>query len=331
MKRANILRDPELFERYEAEPLKFLQTLTADWLPNIHGETNLTDQQNQTVQLKSDAEPAAAKNSQSVVGVSQRTVENGNPNKDNDSKASSDKRAKKAEKHAVLEKDFASKMRLKKSEFELKRKELEMEMQLFKEEGALKLEYENEALDARASDSDDSAIPSIRSRSPFNWKTSKNKDVSGWLDNSDKFSNLKDYGFERAKTRIDNNYPRVSFNREGVLKSRSTSGMRASAAREQDKFKRNKPSSSSQLPKLRLNSFQQKPPRVAGVVEYDQSNGSPSRYTRLRENGPLENFAVRKSKVSYIRYGLFGRVLRSSVGTPGTEIWATLPNCRRSA
>ena len=110
----------------------------------------MTDQQNQTVQLTSDAKPTAAKNSQSVVGVSQRTVENGNPNKDNDSKASYDKRAKKAEKFKALEKDFAAKIRLKKIEFELKRKELEMEMQLFEEEGALKLEYEKEALDARA-------------------------------------------------------------------------------------------------------------------------------------------------------------------------------------
>ena len=94
-------------------------------------------------------------------------------------------------------------------------------MQLFEEEGALKLEYEKEALNARASDFDESAAPSIRSRSPFNWKTPKNKDVSGWLDNSDRFSNLHDYSFERAKTKIDNNYLRVSFNREGVLKSRS--------------------------------------------------------------------------------------------------------------
>ena len=38
----------------------------------------MTDQMNQIVQLTSDAEPTAAKNSQSVVGVSQRTVENGN-------------------------------------------------------------------------------------------------------------------------------------------------------------------------------------------------------------------------------------------------------------
>ena len=132
-KRANTLRDPELFERYEAERLNFLQTLNAEWLPYIHGETNMTDQQNQTVQLTSDAEPTAAKIPQSVVGVSQRTVENGNPNKDNDLKAaSSDKQAEKAEKLAALEKDFAAKLRLKKIEFELKRKELEMEMQLLK-------------------------------------------------------------------------------------------------------------------------------------------------------------------------------------------------------
>ena len=251
-KKAETLRDPDISLKRKVKTEKNFQYLNAEWLPYIHGETNMTDQQNQTVQSTSDAEPTATKNSQSVVGVSQRNVENGNPNKDNDSKAASDKRAKKAEKLAVLEKDFAEKIRLKKIEFELKRKELEMEKQLFEEEAALKLEYEKEALDARASDSDYSAAPSIRSRSPFNWKTPKNKDVSGWLDNSDKFSNLHDYGFERAKTRIDNNYPRVSFNRKGVLKSRSPSGERTSAAREQDEFKRNKPSSSSQLPKLKL-------------------------------------------------------------------------------
>ena len=102
---------------------------------------------------------------------------------------------------------------------------------------------------------------------------------AGWLDNSNKFSTLQDYSFERAKTRVDNNYPRVSFNREGVLKSRSPSGERANTAREQDKFKHNKQSSSSQLPKLKLSSFDGNPPRVAGVVEYVHSNGSPSRYT----------------------------------------------------
>ena len=78
-KRANILRDPELFERYEEQRINFLQTLNADCLPYIHGETSMTDQQMQTVQLTSDAEPTAAKNSQTVVGVSQQTAEHGNP------------------------------------------------------------------------------------------------------------------------------------------------------------------------------------------------------------------------------------------------------------
>ena len=127
------LRDPELLERYEEQRLNFLKTLNADWLPYIYAETNMTDQQNQTVQLTSDAEPTVARNSQSVVGVSQQTVDNGNPNKGNDSKASSEKLDKKAKNLAALEKKFESKLRLKKIEFELKRKELEMEMQLFEE------------------------------------------------------------------------------------------------------------------------------------------------------------------------------------------------------
>ena len=86
-KRANILRDPELCERHKVERLNF----NAGWLPYVHGETNMTDQQNQTARLTSDAEPTAVKTSQCVVGVSQRTVENKNSTMDNDSKASPDK------------------------------------------------------------------------------------------------------------------------------------------------------------------------------------------------------------------------------------------------
>ena len=69
----------------------------------------MTDQQNQTVQLTSDAEPTAAKISESVVGVSQRSVENGNPNKDNDLKASTDKRAKKLKKTCGFRERLCSK------------------------------------------------------------------------------------------------------------------------------------------------------------------------------------------------------------------------------
>ena len=84
---SDILRYPELFECQEAERLNFLQTINADWLPYINGETNKRDQQNQTAQLTNDAEPTATKTSQCVVGVSHQTYENGNSNKDNDSKA----------------------------------------------------------------------------------------------------------------------------------------------------------------------------------------------------------------------------------------------------
>ena len=94
-KKAETLRDPDISLKRKIETGKYFQYLNAQWLPYIHGETNVTDQQNRTVQLKSNAVPTAAKNSQSVVGVFQRTSEHGNPNKDNDSKASSDKRAKK--------------------------------------------------------------------------------------------------------------------------------------------------------------------------------------------------------------------------------------------
>ena len=123
-KKAETLRDRDISLKRKVETEKYFQYLNAEWLPYIPGKTNMTDQQNQTVQLTSDGEPTAAKNSQSVVRVSQRSVENGNPNKDNDSKASSDKQAKKAEKLAALEKDFAAKLRLNKTEFELKGKRL---------------------------------------------------------------------------------------------------------------------------------------------------------------------------------------------------------------
>ena len=47
-------------------------------------------------------------------------------NQDNESKASSDKRAKKAEKFAALDKQFNTKMRLRKIEYEMKQRELEV-------------------------------------------------------------------------------------------------------------------------------------------------------------------------------------------------------------
>ena len=76
-----------------------------------------------------------------------------------------------------------------------------MELHRLEEEGALKLHYEKEALDARDSGSDDGAAPSIRSRSPFNWKSPGSQDVFGWLDQSDKFANFKYCSFDHTKKR----------------------------------------------------------------------------------------------------------------------------------
>ena len=67
----------------------------------------------------------------------------------------------------------------------MKQKDLVMESHRLEEEGAHNLEYENGALDARDSGSVEGAALSIRSRSPFNWKCPRSKDVFGWLHKSE--------------------------------------------------------------------------------------------------------------------------------------------------
>ena len=45
-KKAETLRDPDISLKRKVETEKYLQYLNAEWLPYIHGETNMTDQQN---------------------------------------------------------------------------------------------------------------------------------------------------------------------------------------------------------------------------------------------------------------------------------------------
>ena len=72
-------------------------------------------------------------------------------NQENESKVSSHKRAKIAEKFAALEREINFKMRLRKIEYKVKQKELEMELhRLEEEEDALKLQHKKEAVDARS-------------------------------------------------------------------------------------------------------------------------------------------------------------------------------------
>ena len=53
-------------------------------------------------------------------------------------------------------------MRLRKIEYEMKQKEIELELHHLEEEGALKLQYKKEALDARDSGSNDGAAPRMK-------------------------------------------------------------------------------------------------------------------------------------------------------------------------
>ena len=190
-KSGDIFNNLELYRRHKIQRREFFINLEADWLPYIHGQTSMADQQNQTPLQSRAAEPNG-RVPRSLGETSQACIKNQQKeNQDNESKASSEKRAKKAEKLAALDKEFNTKVRLRKIEYDMKQKELEMELHRLEEEMNLKPKYEKEALDARDSGSGDGAAPSIRSRSPFNWKSLMGKDIFGWLDQAHKFASLK--------------------------------------------------------------------------------------------------------------------------------------------
>ena len=182
-------------------------------------------------------------------------------------------------------------------EYDMKQKELEIELHRLEEEMTLKLEYEREALDARGSGSEDGAVLSIKSRSPFNWKSPRSKDVFGWLDKSDKFTNFKDCSLDHTRNGHDNY--RVSFDRENLLKD---------------------PQAESVL-------NWRKYTRVAGMVEHVCNNSSLPRHTWFRENEPSENIAGWQSRSGDSKYGLLRRSIWWSLGFAGTEVSPTLPYC----
>ena len=184
----------------------------------------MEDQQNPSP-LQSKAPEPNDKAPRPMGETSQDSVQNQQKeNQDREFKASSDKKTKKAEKLAALDKEFSSKMRLRKIEYEMKQKDVEMELHRLEKELTLKLEYEKKALDARDSGSDDGVALSIRSRSSFNWKSPRSRDVFGWLDNSDNFANFKNCSLDYAKNGHDNN--RVSFDLDSLHKSISPTGER---------------------------------------------------------------------------------------------------------
>ena len=197
-KRANFLRDSELFDCYEAERLNFLQKLNADWLPYIHGETNMSNQQSQSTLHANEEQPPANNVHQleQNVGIPEFNQNHGNTSnattntvtrtinqdKENASEASSVKR-RVEERMKEFEIEFEAKLQIERAQFDRKKldlerqmKELEMQYQLREKERELERQLQRTALEK---DDLRSQSTKARDKSPFNW-TPKGRDVSEW-------------------------------------------------------------------------------------------------------------------------------------------------------
>ena len=58
-KKAETLRDPDISLKRKLEREKYFQYLNAEWLPYIHGETNMSSQQSQSTLHANEEQPPA--------------------------------------------------------------------------------------------------------------------------------------------------------------------------------------------------------------------------------------------------------------------------------
>ena len=273
-KKAETLRDPDISLKRKLETEKYFQYLNAEWLPYIHGETNMSSQQSQST-LHANEEQPPANNVQQLaqnVGIPEFNQNHGNTsnpttntvtrtiNQDtkNASETSSVKR-RVAERMKEFEIEYERKLQIeraqfdrKKLELEMQMKELEMQHQLRQKERDLERQLQRTALEK-----DDLRFQSTKARdkSPFNW-TPKGRDVSEWANSmNDTQTPIRprarfDVSPERNKQR---HYPWYPNSRE---RSVSVEGRDISpiAGRHY-----NTGHSSSSLPKLRLNNFDGNP------------------------------------------------------------------------
>ena len=133
----------------------------------------------------------------------------------------------------------------------MKRKELELEMQLFEQNGAQNLEYQKEAIDIQNSDSDDDAAPSIRSRSSFIGKETRNRGLTDQI-------NLKMHTTITVNNLKMNQ--RTHTHEKLLMKiGHASQDHQVESVTVQHRVKKNlcmtKHSGSSQLPKLKLSSL----------------------------------------------------------------------------
>ena len=200
-KKAETLRDPNISLKRKLETEKFFQYLNAEWLPYIHGETNMSSQQSQST-LHANGEQPPANNVHQIeqkVGIPEfnqnhdstsyattntvaRIVQTISQDTENVSETSSVKRrVEERKKEFAIE--FERKLQIERAQFDRKRMELEMQMKELEKQHQLRQKERDleRQLQRTALEKDDLRSQSTKAsdKSPFNW-TPKWRDVSEW-------------------------------------------------------------------------------------------------------------------------------------------------------
>ena len=276
-KKAETLRDPDISLKRKLETEKYFQYLDAEWLPYIHGETNMSSQQSQSTPHANEEQPPANNVHQleQNVGIPEfnqnhdstsyattntvtRIVQTINQDTENVSETSSVKR-RVEERIKEFEIEFERKLQIERAQFDRKRLELEMQMkelemqhQLRQKERDLERQLQRTALEK---DDLRSQSTKARDKSPFNW-TPKGRDVSEWANSmNDTQTPIRprarfDVSPERNKHR---HYPWYPNSRERSV-SAEERDISPVAGRHY-----NTGHSTSSLPKLRLKNFDGNP------------------------------------------------------------------------
>ena len=276
-KKAETLRDPDISLKRKVKTENYFQYLNADWLPYIHGQTNMSSQQSQST-LHANEEQPPANNLHQIeqnVGIPEfnqnhdntisattnavtRIVQTINQDTENVLETSSRKR-RVEERMKEFGVEFKTKLQIEQAQFdrnrmelEMQMKELEMQHQLREKERDLERQLQRTALEK-----DDLRSQSTKAldKSPFSW-TPKGRDVLEWANS---MNNTRtpirprarfDVSPERNKHRHYPGYPN-SRKCSASVEERDISPIAGGHY--------NTGHSSSSLPRLRLNNFDGNP------------------------------------------------------------------------
>ena len=145
-KKAETLRDPDIFLKRKVEAEKYFQYLNAEWLPYIHGQTNMSSKQSQSILHAIEEQPPANylhqikqnvgipefnqnhdNTSYATTNTVTRMVHTINRDTENVSETPSVKR-RVEERMKEFEIDFETKLQIERAQLHRKRLELEMQM-----------------------------------------------------------------------------------------------------------------------------------------------------------------------------------------------------------